>query len=70
VLVVGPKLTHDGTLLGEYERDSGVPVLCDTSANRNGSGFFPDVDVALEWGRCRYVWSEGTLWERSAGENE
>jgi carbamoyltransferase len=51
------------SLLQEYERLSGVPVLCNTSANFNGSGFFPDVDSALRWGRTRYVWSEGWLWE-------
>ena len=52
-------------LLASYERLSGIPVLCNTSANMNGSGFFPDVESALRWGRCRYVWSDGMLWERS-----
>jgi carbamoyltransferase len=53
------------TLLAEYGRHSGVPVLCNTSANLSGSGFFPDVESALRWGRCKYVWSDGTLWCRS-----
>lgn len=52
-------------LLTEYEKLSGVPVLCNTSANYEGRGFFPDVESALEWGRTRYVWSEGTLWQRA-----
>ncbi|HXR72545.1 carbamoyltransferase N-terminal domain-containing protein [Actinocrinis sp.] len=51
-------------LLTAYEKLSGVPVLCNTSANYDGRGFFPDVESALEWGRTRYVWSEGTLWQR------
>ncbi len=49
-------------VLVEYERISGIPVLCNTSANLNGSGFFPDVASAARWGRTRYVWSEGTLY--------
>ncbi|WP_410575605.1 carbamoyltransferase N-terminal domain-containing protein [Amycolatopsis sp. cmx-4-61] len=52
-------------LLTEYERLSGVPLLCNTSANFNGKGFFPDVSSALGWGGTRYVWSEGVLWERT-----
>ncbi|WP_406191064.1 nodulation protein U [Streptomyces sp. NBC_01017] len=59
----------DGTpiskLLSEYERLSGIPVLCNTSANLNGRGFFPDAATATEWGRINYVWSEGTLFRRS-----
>jgi carbamoyltransferase len=51
-------------LLTEYERRSGIPVLCNTSANFNGSGFFPDVASAARWGRARYIWSDGTLWTR------
>jgi carbamoyltransferase len=52
------------TLLAEYQKLSGVPVLCNTSANFDGRGFFPDIESALRWGRARYVWSDGTLWER------
>ena len=55
-------------VLTEYALRSGVPVLCNTSANLKGRGFFPDVASALRWGRTRYVWSDGTLWESdSAG---
>jgi len=53
-------------ILSEYERLSGIPVLCNTSANLNGHGFFPDVATAMSWGRTRYVWSEGTLYTRTA----
>ncbi|MGK4579916.1 carbamoyltransferase N-terminal domain-containing protein [Kitasatospora sp. HPMI-4] len=65
VQTVGPR---DDTLifevLTEYERLSGVPLLCNTSANLNGSGFFPDVRSAMEWGKVPAVWSDGTLYER------
>jgi hypothetical protein len=30
---------------------SGVPVLCDTSVNFEGRGFFPDIDIASARGR-------------------
>jgi carbamoyltransferase len=49
-------------ILTEYERLSGIPVLCNTSANFNGHGFFPDAAAAMEWGRTRYVWADGTLY--------
>ncbi|WP_216210951.1 carbamoyltransferase N-terminal domain-containing protein [Amycolatopsis aidingensis] len=52
-------------LLAEYHKLSGIPVLCNTSANFNGSGFFPDVASAIEWGRVARVWSEGVLYERT-----
>ena len=51
-------------LLTAYERLSGVPLLCNTSANRNGSGFFPDLRSAMEWGGVPAVWSDGVLYER------
>ncbi|WP_372492004.1 carbamoyltransferase N-terminal domain-containing protein [Kineosporia corallincola] len=52
------------SLLEAYHAISGVPVLCNTSANLNGSGFFPDVASALDWGRIPAVWSDGQLWTR------
>ncbi|MEU9082797.1 carbamoyltransferase N-terminal domain-containing protein [Streptomyces sp. NPDC048357] len=52
------------TILSAYHRLSGVPVLCNTSANFNGTGFFPDVASALAWGRVDRVWSDGTLYTR------
>ncbi|WP_229715344.1 carbamoyltransferase N-terminal domain-containing protein [Mangrovihabitans endophyticus] len=51
-------------LLARYEQLSGVPVLCNTSANFNGSGFFPDLDSAARWGQVRYIWNDGVLWTR------
>ncbi|KQW13995.1 carbamoyltransferase N-terminal domain-containing protein [Streptomyces sp. Root369] len=52
-------------VLEAYERLSGIPLLCNTSANLNGSGFFPDVRSAMEWGRVRAIWSDGVLYERA-----
>ena len=51
-------------LLKEYEAISGIAVLCNTSANNLGCGFFPDVKSAQEWGRCDYIWSEGILYTK------
>jgi len=48
-------------ILREYERLSGIPVLCNTSANLAGHGFFPDAATAARWGRVRYVWANGVL---------
>lgn len=49
-------------LLRHYERLSGIPVLCNTSANYAGRGFFPSVADALRWGGVRHVWSDGLLY--------
>ncbi|MFF3408863.1 carbamoyltransferase N-terminal domain-containing protein [Streptomyces sp. NPDC002742] len=49
-------------VLREYHRLSGIPVLCNTSANHNGRGFFPDVASVMAWGRVGRVWSENTLY--------
>ncbi|MDI5967268.1 carbamoyltransferase N-terminal domain-containing protein [Streptantibioticus silvisoli] len=49
-------------VLAAYEALSGVPVLCNTSANLNGSGFFPDVASVAAWGRTKYIWSAGVLY--------
>jgi carbamoyltransferase len=51
-----------GRILAAYEQVSGIPVLCNTSANLNGSGFFPDVASAARWGRTQHIWSEGILY--------
>lgn len=50
------------TVLREYHRLSGIPVLCNTSANHNGRGFFPDVASVMAWGRIGQVWSDNTLY--------
>lgn len=52
-------------LLESYYEASGIPVLCNTSANLKGSGFFPDVASATAWGRVDLVWSEGVLYRRA-----
>nr|WP_042180985.1 carbamoyltransferase N-terminal domain-containing protein [Kibdelosporangium sp. MJ126-NF4]CEL14728.1 Nodulation protein U [Kibdelosporangium sp. MJ126-NF4]CTQ96642.1 Nodulation protein U (EC 2.1.3.-) [Kibdelosporangium sp. MJ126-NF4] len=51
-------------ILTEYAKLSGIPVLCNTSANHKGSGFFPDVSSAAEWGRLDAIWSDGVLYRR------
>lgn len=51
-------------LLTEYKKLSGIPLLCNTSANYNGKGFFPDIDSAMAWGEVNYVWSNDRLYER------
>jgi len=52
-------------LLRCYQRLSGIPVLCNTSANYPGCGFFPSVADALRWDGVEYVWSEGLLYTSS-----
>ncbi|MFB6601798.1 carbamoyltransferase N-terminal domain-containing protein [Streptomyces noursei] len=52
-------------LLTAYERLSGIPLLCNTSANHKGRGFFPDVASAAAWGRVPAIWSEGRLYRRA-----
>lgn len=51
-------------LLREYAKLSGVPVLCNTSANHAGRGFFPDVSSAADWGRLNYIWTSGYLYRK------
>jgi carbamoyltransferase len=38
------------SILRAYYERTRIPVLCNTSANRPGCGFFPDVTSAAEWG--------------------
>lgn len=54
--------TRIGRVVEEYHRISGIPLLCNTSANLAGCGFFPDVASATAWGRTPYVWSDGILY--------
>jgi len=49
-------------LLKEYYKVSGIPLLCNTSANYNGKGFFPDLDSVVQWGGALFVWCEGKLY--------
>lgn len=45
-------------LLTEYKRISGLPLLCNTGANANGHGFFPNVASAIKCGKSNFVRSE------------
>ena len=54
-------------VLSEYHQLSGVPVLCNTSANWHGRGFFPDVASAMAWGLVPRIWSDGVLYQRTGG---
>nr|WP_281249837.1 carbamoyltransferase C-terminal domain-containing protein [Streptosporangium canum] len=51
-------------VLAEYHWLSGVPALCNTSANLNGRGFFPNVESAMAWGEVDRIWGEGVLYQR------
>lgn len=51
-------------LLREYEKVSRIPLLCNTSANYKGCGFFPDIYSATKWGKVNYVWCDNTLYEK------
>jgi carbamoyltransferase len=53
-----------GRVLAAYSELSRLPLLCNTSANFEGCGFFPDVASAARWGRTRYIWSEGELYSK------
>lgn len=53
--------TAAASILRAYEKVSGSPVLCNTSANKKGFGFFPSVASALEWGKLP-VWSDNCLY--------
>jgi carbamoyltransferase len=49
-------------LLKNYKKLAGIPLLCNTSANLKGSGFFPDVNSAMSWGKVNHIWSDGKLY--------
>jgi carbamoyltransferase len=51
-------------ILEAYAELSGIPVLCNTSANFSGSGFFSDIASAARWGGTRYIWSDGRLYTK------
>ena len=52
-------------LLTEYHALSGVPLLCNTSANFKHKGFFPDLASATAWGGVNRVWVEERLYSKS-----
>ena len=37
-------------------------MLCNTSANYNGKGFFPNVESVMNWGEMDLIWSENKLY--------
>jgi carbamoyltransferase len=49
-------------ILSEYALLSGIPVLCNTSANFNGCGFFPDLASAAKWGKAKYIWMNDAIY--------
>lgn len=51
-------------LLKAYLKLSGIPLLCNTSANLNGSGFFPDVQSAMKWDKANLIWSNNVLYSK------
>jgi carbamoyltransferase len=52
-------------LLTQYKAITGIPLLCNTSANFKGKGFFPDVQSVMKWDKVNYIWSDGILYERT-----
>jgi carbamoyltransferase len=52
------------SILSEYYALTGIPLLCNTSANFNGSGFFPSVESAMVWGKIDHIWSDGIMYTR------
>ncbi len=57
-------------LLTEYYALSGVPLLCNTSANFKHKGFFPDLASASAWGGVNHIWSDGLLYRKMADDDE
>jgi carbamoyltransferase len=51
-------------LLTAFKNISGIPMLCNTSANLNGCGFFAGVNAATTWNEVNYVWCDGILYEK------
>ena len=51
------------SILKEYYKLSGIPELCNTSANYNGSGFFHDVTSAMQWSKIDMIWKDGVLYK-------
>lgn len=53
------------SLLSMYYEKTGIPLLCNTSANLNGSGFFPDVESAMRWPNGDTIWCNEVLYTRN-----
>lgn len=54
-------LSWNGVLV-EYEKLSKIPVLCNTSANHKGRGFFSDVRSVAQWRRVDAIWCDRRLY--------
>ena len=52
-------------LLTAYRDLSGIPLLCNTSANFHGKGFFPDVESVMQWGNVDFIWNDGRLFYKT-----
>lgn len=53
-------------VLSSFKKESGIGILCNTSANYSGKGFFPDVKSACEWALendVYYVWANGYMYK-------
>jgi carbamoyltransferase len=53
-------------LLVHYKNLSGIPLLCNTSANYKGKGFFPDVKSVMDWGEVNFIWNNGKLYHKAS----
>lgn len=54
-------------VIAAYRSLTGIPLLCNTSANSNGSGFFPNVESAMRWGGANYIFCDNTLYRKESG---
>jgi carbamoyltransferase len=53
--------------LKRYHALTGIPMLCNTSANRNGSGFFPSLSSAMAWADevgVKHIFCNGYLYSK------
>lgn len=57
-------------LLLEFKKITGIGLLCNTSANMNGTGFFPDLFSAMKWGKVSNIWCEGYLYTMNSNCKE
>lgn len=51
-------------LLKKFKELSGIPMLCNTSANGNGKGFFPDIESAMKWGEMDLIWNDNKMYAK------
>lgn len=55
-------------LLRNFMSMTGLPFMCNTSANRNGCGFFPTLYSAMNWAEevgIKHIYADGNLYERA-----